>query len=272
MENVTTIMEKVVAIGLDYGPKLLGAILLLVVGLWIIKGIGRWLARLMGKANIDDSLRPFLRTLVTALLKTLLIISVLVMIGIEMTSFIAILAAAGLAVGMALSGTLQNFAGGVMILLFRPFKVGDFIDALGYKGSVKEIQIFNTILTTPDNVTIILPNGGLSGSAMTNYSTQSTRRVDMTFGIGYDDDIDKAREILKNLIASDERILKDPEPFIAVSELADSSVNFVVRVWAKASDYWGVFFDMQENVKKKFDDKGVSIPFPQTDVHVHQAV
>jgi small conductance mechanosensitive channel len=187
-----------------------------------------------------------------------------------MTSFIAILAAAGLAVGMALSGTLQNFAGGVMILLFRPFKVGDYINALGYSGTVKEIQIFNTILTTPDNVTIILPNGGLSGSAMTNYSTQATRRVDLTYGIGYDDDIDKAREILKNLIAGDKRILKDPEPFVAVSELADSSVNFVVRVWVNSSDYWGVFFDMQETVKKRFDDNGVSIPFPQTDVHVHQ--
>jgi small conductance mechanosensitive channel len=271
MENVTVYADKAIEIAMDYGPKLIGAILLLVIGLWIIKIFSRWLRKIMVKANIDESLQPFLRSLITALLKALLIISVLVMIGIEMTSFIAILAAAGLAVGMALSGTLQNFAGGVMILLFRPFKVGDFIDALGYKGTVKEIQIFNTILTTPDNVMIILPNGGLSGSAMTNYSAQPTRRVDMTFGIGYDDDIDKARNLLTGLIDNDQRIIKDPEPFIAVSELADSSVNFVVRVWVNASDYWGVFFDMQENVKKNFDNQGVSIPYPQTDVHLHQS-
>jgi small conductance mechanosensitive channel len=157
-----------------------------------------------------------------------------------------------------------------MILIFKPFKVGDFIDAQGHMGTVKEIQIFNTILTTPDNVTIILPNGGLSGSAMTNYSTQPTRRVDMTFGIGYDDDIDMARKTLNDIIKSDSRIFKDPEPFIGISELADSSVNFVMRVWVNASDYWGVFFDMQENVKKTFDNKGISIPYPQTDLHLHQ--
>lgn len=271
MENVTDYTDKAIEIAINYGPKLIGALLLLVIGLWVIKILRRGLGKMMVKANMDASLQPFLKSLISAILKTMLIISVLVMIGIEMTSFIAILAAAGLAVGMALSGTLQNFAGGVMILLFRPFKVGDFIDALGYKGTVKEIQIFNTILTTPDNVTIILPNGGLSGSAMTNYSAQPTRRVDMTFGIGYDDDIDKAKKLLNGLINNDERIFKDPAPFIAISELADSSVNFVVRVWVNASDYWGVFFDMQEKVKKDFDNQGVSIPYPQTDVHLHQS-
>ena len=271
MEKATDYADKAIEIAIDYGPKLIGALLLLVIGLWIIKIFRRGLGKMMVKANMDESLQPFLKSLITALLKTLLIISVLVMIGIEMTSFIAILAAAGLAVGMALSGTLQNFAGGVMILLFRPFKVGDYINAQGHSGTVKEIQIFNTILTTPDNVTIILPNGGLSGSAMTNYSMQPTRRVDMTFGIGYDDDIDKARKLLNGLIENDKRILKDPEPFIAVSELADSSVNLVVRAWVNASDYWGVFFDMQEKVKKDFDNQGVSIPYPQTDVHLHQS-
>ena len=200
----------------------------------------------------------------------MLFISVLGMVGIQMTSFIAILGAAGLAVGMALSGTLQNFAGGVMILLFKPFKVGDFIDAQGHMGSVKEIQIFNTILTTPDNKTIIIPNGGLSTSSMTNFSTEPLRRVDWTFGIGYGDSIDQARKVLKELADADSRILKDPEVFIGVSALADSSVNFAVRAWVKAEDYWGVFFDMNENVYNTFNKEGINIPFPQMDVHVHK--
>lgn len=191
------------------------------------------------------------------------------MLGVEMTSFVAILAAAGLAVGMALSGTLQNFAGGVMLIIFKPFKVGDVIDAQGYIGSVKEIQIFNTILKTPDNKTIIIPNGGLATSSMTNFSTEATRRVDFTFGIGYDDDIDKSRAVIEGLIKADSRIFTDPAPVIVVSELADSSVNFTVRVWANSGDYWGIFFDLTEQVKKAFDKEGISIPYPQTDVHVH---
>jgi len=187
-----------------------------------------------------------------------------------MTSFIALIGAAGLAVGMALSGSLQNFAGGVMILLFKPFKAGDFIEAQGYSGVVKEIQIFNTLLTTPDNKIVILPNGGLSGSSMVNYSALPTRRVDFSFGTGYNDDIDQAKEVLQKIIDSDTRILKDPEAFVAVGELADSSVNFTVRVWVNAADYWGVYFDMQEKVKKEFDANNLSIPYPQTDVHLHK--
>lgn len=228
------------------------------------------IVRSMTKKDVEPSLRQFLKSLLSMLLKVLLFIAVISMLGIEMTSFVAILAAAGFAVGMALSGTLQNFAGGVMIILFKPFKVGDFIEAQGYTGTVKEIQIFNTILKTPDNKTIIIPNGGLSTGSLTNFSTEPQRRVDFTFGIGYEDDIDKARNIIMGLIAKDERILKDPAPFVAVSELADSSVNFVVRVWANAADYWGIYFDMTENVKKAFDKEGISIPYPQTDVHVHQ--
>jgi len=219
---------------------------------------------------MDESLKPFLKGLVGMLLKALLFISVLGMIGIEMTSFIAILGAVGLAVGMALSGTLQNFAGGVMILIFKPFKIGDFIEAQGYMGVVKEIQIFNTIVTTPDNKTIIIPNGGLSTSSMINYSTEEERRVDWTIGIAYGDDVDKARAVIKRLCDEDSRILKDPEVFIAVSELADSSVNFAVRAWVKAPDYWGVFFDLNENVYKTFGKEGLNIPFPQMDVHVHK--
>jgi small conductance mechanosensitive channel len=206
--------------------------------------------------------------IISILLKIMLVISVLGMVGVEMTSFIAILGAAGLAVGLALSGTLQNFAGGVMILIFKPFKVGDLLEAEGYLGTVKEIQIFNTILVTPDNKTIIIPNGGLSNSSMTNYSTQELRRVDWTFGIAYGDDADKAKMVIKRLCDEDSRILKDPEPFIALSALADSSVNFAVRAWVNSGDYWGVFFDMNEKIYKTFAKEGLNIPFPQMDVHM----
>jgi small conductance mechanosensitive channel len=191
------------------------------------------------------------------------------MLGIAMTSFIAILGAAGLAVGMALSGTLQNFAGGVMILLFKPFKVGDFIEAQGFMGSVKEIQIFVTILTTGDNKTIIIPNVGLSNGSMINFSTQENRRVDWVFGIGYGDDVNKAKGIIREILESDERVMKDPAVFIALGAMADSSVNLTVRAWVNATDYWGVFFDTNEKVYNDFNAGGINIPFPQMDVHVH---
>ncbi|MEP2445835.1 MAG: mechanosensitive ion channel domain-containing protein [Balneola sp.] len=255
----------------SYGPNLLKAIAVLVLGLWVVKMIGSFVKKVLNKSNVDPSLQGFLRTLVTITLKIMVYITALGMLGVEMTSFIAILGAAGLAVGLALSGTLQNFAGGVMILFFKPMKVGDFIEAQGHSGTVKEIQIFVTILTTPDNKTIIIPNGPLATSSMTNYSTQPTRRVDWTFGIGYGDDVDKAYEVLKRLIDADERILREPEPFFAVKELGDSSVNFAVRAWVNAPDYWAVFFRMNEEVYKTFDKEGLSIPFPQTDVHLHKA-
>ncbi len=271
MENldVDKILNIISELAIKYGLRLLLAIITLFIGLWIIKIIIKAIVRTMEKKDIDITLTKFLRSLLSMLLKILLIISVISMLGVEMTSFIAILTAAVLSVGMALSGTFQNFAGGVMLVLFRPFKVGDYIEAQGYTGTVKEIQIFNTVLTTPDNKTVIIPNGGLSTNAMTNYSNEPTRRVDFTFGIGYDDDIDKARTVIKGIINSDERILKDPKPFIAVSELADSSVNFVVRVWVNSADYGGVLFSMPENIKKAFDKEGISIPFPQTDVHLY---
>jgi len=190
------------------------------------------------------------------------------MVGIAMTSFVAILGAAGLAVGMALSGTLQNFAGGVMILLFKPYKPGDFLEAQGYMGVVQEIQIFNTILLTPDNRKVIIPNGGLSSSSMINYSAMETRRVDFSFGVGYSDDIDKSRQVILDEIAKLPYVLKDPAPFVMVGELADSSVNFTTRVWVKGEDYWTCFFELTENVKKAMDANNISIPFPQTDVHL----
>ena len=267
--NLSEIMTVVTDLAVKYGLKLLLALVTLIIGLWIIKGIMKAIGRNMEKKDVDATVRQFVSSLLSMLLKVMLVIAVISMVGVKMTSFVAILAAAGFAIGMALSGTLQNFAGGVMLIIFKPFKAGDFIEAQGYTGTVKEIQIFNTILKTPDNKTIIIPNGGLSTSSMTNFSTEPQRRVDFVFGIGYDDDIDKARVIIDGLIASDERILKDPAPFVAVSELADSSVNFVVRVWANAGDYWGIYFDMTEKVKKAFDKDGISIPFPQTDVHVY---
>jgi small conductance mechanosensitive channel len=270
MENMDKYIEILREFVMSYGLKILGAIIALIIGLWIIRILTRTLSKVMDKRDVDPSLRGFLRSLFSITLKILLFISIASMVGIAMTSFIAILAAAGLAVGMALSGTLQNFAGGVMILLFKPFKVGDFIDAQGHMGSVNEIGIFNTILKTPDNKTIIIPNGGLSNGSMVNFSTEPQRRVDMTFGIGYGDEVDKANDAIMSIINADERILKDPEPFVAVSELADSSVNFVVRVWVNASDYWGVYFDMHKSIYNTFNKEGINIPFPQMDVHLHQ--
>jgi len=264
------ILDQVTQLGLDYGPKVLGAIVVWIIGSWVVKAIVSVLGKTMTKTKTDPSLKPFLQGLAGGLLKVMLVITVLGMLGIEMTSFIAILGAAGLAVGMALSGTLQNFAGGVMILIFKPFKIGDVIDAQGFVGSVKEIQIFNTIMKTPDNKTIIIPNGGLSSGSMTNFSTEATRRVDWTIGVGYGDDLDKARAVIKQLCDEDSRILKDPEVFIAVAELADSSVNFTVRVWVNAADFWGVYFAMNENVYKTFPKEGLNIPYPQMDVHIQK--
>jgi small conductance mechanosensitive channel len=262
------IITTVITYSVDFGYRLAGAIVALIIGLWIIKLLTKGLSALMKARELDQSLQPFLRSLLNITLKALLVVSVLSMLGIEMTSFIAILGAAGLAVGMALSGTLQNFAGGVMILVFKPFQVGDVITTQGHTGSVFEIQIFNTVLKTPDNKHIIIPNGGLSTGSLVNFSKEKTRRVDWTFGIGYGDDLDKARAVLLNIIKEDSRINKDPEPFVAVGELADSSVNFTVRVWVDATNYGGVLFDMNEKVYKVFNKEGINIPFPQMDVHI----
>jgi len=251
-----------------YGLDLIFAILTLVVGLWIVKLIMSVVKRGLDRGATDETLKGFIVSFLSILLKIMVYITALGMLGVEMTSFIAILAAAGLAVGLALSGTLQNFAGGVMILFFRPFRTGDFIEAQGHMGSVKEIQIFVTILTTPDNKTVIIPNGPLATESLTNFSRQPTRRVDWTFGIGYGDDLDKAYEVLKRLLSEDSRILEDPEPFMALKELGDSSVDITVRAWVNSADYWGVFFRMNEEVYKTFDKEGLSIPFPQRDVHI----
>lgn len=261
--------DKIVDLILFYGPKLVGAILVWIIGSIVIKTIVKAVEKILTNREIDVSLRPFLRGIVSSLLKVMLVISVLGMLGIEMTSFVAILGAAGLAVGMALSGTLQNFAGGVMILIFKPFKNGDVIEAQGHVGCVSEIQIFNTILKTPDNKTIIIPNGGLSNGSMVNYSSEEKRRVDWSFGIAYGDDTSKAKEVMLKLMKEDSRILTTPdEPFVAVSELGDSSVNFAVRAWVKGEDYWSVFFEMNEKIYNTFGKEGLNIPYPTMDVNV----
>tara|TARA_R110002073_G_scaffold248918_1_gene411736 strand:- start:403 stop:1212 length:810 start_codon:yes stop_codon:yes gene_type:complete len=259
---------ELTAMAIPYGIKLLTALATLLIGLFIANMLISLVKKLMNKGSVDPSLVTFLSSMIGILLKVMVYITALGMLGVEMTSFIAILGAAGLAVGLALSGTLQNFAGGVMILFFKPYKVGDVIEAQGYLGSVKEIQIFVTILTTPDNKTILIPNGPLATGSMINYTTQATRRVDWEFGISYGDDVDKAYAQLTKLIEADERILKDPAPFMALKTLADSSVNIVVRVWVNSPDYWAVFFKMNEDVYKTFGDAGLSFPFPQMDVHL----
>lgn len=270
MDKISEYSDKIAELVIFYGPKLIGAIITLVVGLWVIKIITKRVGKVFDKRGIDPSLRPFLTGLISTLLKVFLIVSVLSMIGIAMTSFVAIIGSVGLAIGLALSGTLQNFAGGVILLILKPFKVGDWIDAQGYSGTVNSIQIFNTILKTPDNKTIIIPNGKLSTESLVNYSTESTRRVDTVFGIGYGDDIDKARKILMEIFEADERIFKDPAPFVQVTELADSSVNLATRVWCNSGDYWGIKMETMEKVYNQFNAQGISIPFPQMDVHVQK--
>lgn len=244
-------------------PKLLLAIVVLLIGLWLIRLVVKAVKKMLENASMEISLQNFLTGLVSVLLKALLLISVASMIGIATTSFVAILGAAGLALGLALQGSLANFAGGVLLLLFKPFKVGDFINAQGYAGTVHEIQIFNTILKTPDNKTIIIPNGPLSNSTIVNMSTEAQRRVDLSFGINYDNDIQKAKAIFTKIADSDARILKKPAPEFLVSDLAESAVNLEVRLWCKTNDYWNVFYDTKEKVKLAFDKEGISAPIPR---------
>lgn len=270
MIDFKEIWSKIVEHVLLYGPQLVTAILTLIIGLWIINTMMKVLFKKIPKDKVDVTLVQFLRSIFGIALKVLLWITVISMLGVKMTSFVAILGAAGLAVGLSLQGSLANFAGGVLIMLLRPFKVGDFIETSGYLGTVSRIQIFNIILLTPDNKTVILPNGQVSNSSLTNFSAEPLRRVDMTFGISYGDDLKKAKSILNDIIKADSRILAEPAPQVAVSALGDSSVDFVVRVWCNTPDYWAIFFDMQEKVKLEFDSQGISIPFPQSDVHLYQ--
>lgn len=251
-----------------FGIKLVAAIVVLLLGRWVIKLIKKALTKVMTRRKMDPSLSSFLMSLVSVLLTFFLIMAIIGIMGINTSSLVALLASAGLAIGMALSGTLQNFAGGVMIMLFKPFKVGDFIAAQGYEGVVNEIQIFNTHVLTPDNKEVILPNGSLATGVMTNFSKQGTRRVDWSFSIAYGDDYDKAKSLLLRLCDEDGRIQKTPAPFVELGKLNNSSVDITVRVWVDAADYWAVFFSMNEKVYKTFATEGLNIPFPQMDIHM----
>ncbi|MDN3494178.1 mechanosensitive ion channel family protein [Winogradskyella bathintestinalis] len=247
---------------IEFGPKVIGAIIIWIIGSWVIKMLLSGTKKAMNKGNYDESLRKFLLNLINWTLKIVLIIVVLGTVGVETTSFAAVIAAAGLAIGLALQGSLGNFAGGVLIMIFKPFKIGDYIKAQGESGTVKEIEIFTTKLSTPDNKEIIIPNGSLSNGNIVNYSTEATRRVDFTFGVGYDSDIKRTKEVIMSVINEHDLILRDPAPAINVSELADSSINFFTRVWVNSGDYWTVKFDVIERTKEALDAAGIDIPYP----------
>ena len=265
------LLETLQTTGVEFGINLITALLIFFVGRWIVSIVVKALRNLMHKSSVDPTLERFICNLVRISLLVVVIIAAIGQLGVQTTSLLAVMGAAGLAVGLALQGSLSNFAAGVLIVLFRPYKVGDYVEAAGVAGTIEEVQILTTVMKTPDNKRIIVPNSQIMGSIITNYSANDTRRVDMTFGVSYSDDLDLVHKELRALVDADERILKDPEVTIKVHSLADSSVNFIVRPWVKTADYWGVYFDLTENVKKRFDAVGISIPFPQQDVHLHKA-
>jgi small conductance mechanosensitive channel len=265
------LLETLQTTGVDLAINIVTALVIFFVGKWAANLVTRAIRTLMQKQQVDKTLETFVGNLIRMVLMVFVVIAAISAVGIQTTSLIAVIGAAGLAVGLALQGSLSNFAAGVLIVLFRPYKVGDFIEGGGVSGSVVSVQILQTILKTGDNKQVIVPNSQIMGSIITNYSANDTRRVDMVVGVSYDDDLDKVRKTIEELVAADDRILDDPACTIAVSELADSSVNFVVRPWVNTPDYWGVMFDLTEAIKKRFDKEGISIPFPQRDVHVYQA-
>ena len=260
-------LQQLIDWGVSAGGRIIGAVIIFVVGRFLISFLRKMLARLLAKRHVDASIQSFVKSLVNILLTILLIIAVIGKLGVETTSFAALLASAGVAIGMALSGNLQNFAGGLIVLLFRPFKVGDWIESQGVSGTVKEIQIFHTILTTGDNKVIYIPNGAMSSGVVTNYNTQTARRVEWIVGVDYGEDYDKVQQIVTDILAADKRILKDPAPFIALHALDASSVNVVARVWVNSADYWGVYFDINKAIYATFNEKGINFPFPQLTVH-----
>lgn len=265
--NLEQVIQQIITFCVDAGKSILLAAVIFIAGRFLISVINRLVAQMMERRKIDATIQSFLRSFINILLTILLLISVVSALGVNTTSFAALLASAGVAVGMALSGNLQNLAGGLIILLFKPYKVGDYVDAQGVSGTVKEIQIFHTVLVTPDNKIIYVPNGSLSSGSVTNYSLSQLRRVDWTVGVEYGTEIEKVRQTILDLIKKDGRILTEPAPFIALSALADSSVNITIRVWVKNEDYWGVFFDMNQNIYEVFNREGISFPFPQVTVH-----
>jgi small conductance mechanosensitive channel len=267
-EMVNDFIAKALNAGIDLGGRILAALIIFIIGKFLINWANRLFATMLQKRKVDASIQSFLKSIVNITLLVMLFLAVIGKLGIELTSFAALLASVGVAVGMALSGNLSNFAGGVIILVFRPYKVGDYIEAsTGASGTVTDIQIFHTVLTTPDNKVIFAPNGAMSGAVVTNYNRKETRRLQFIYGVEYGTDFELAKSTLLDIINKDSRILQDPAPFVELSALADSSVNITVRVWVNASDYWGVNFDMNKNVYATFNEKGISFPFPQLTVH-----
>lgn len=265
--EIDLLLKQLVSMGVEVGKSILLAIVIYIAGKFVIKLINKLIRRTLEHKNVDSTIQSFLKSFVSILLNVLLIITVISALGVNTTSFAALLASFGVAAGMALSGNLQNLAGGLIILLFKPFKVGDFVEAQGSMGTVKEIQIIHTILQTVDNKEIYLPNASLSSGSITNYSKMGTRRVDFTVNVEYGTDVEKVMNALKAIAESDERILKDPEPFYALSALAESSVNFTFRVWVNGADYWPVFFDLNKKIYEDFNRQAIKFPFPQLQIH-----
>jgi small conductance mechanosensitive channel len=266
--NANEILQKIYEYLATYGLKIIAAVAILIIGRWLAKLLSRLVRKGLVRADVDKTLVRFGESLCYIALLTFVVIAALATVGIYTTSFVAVVAAAGFAIGLALQGSLANFASGVLMLIFKPIKVGDFVEAGGAKGTVKEIGIFTTVLNSPDNVRIIVPNAKITGDNIMNYTANGTRRVDLVVGVSYDDDLKKSKQVIEEVLKADDRILPDPAYTVAVSELADSSVNFVVRPWTKAENYWDVYFDITQKVKVALDKNGITIPYPQQDVHI----
>lgn len=260
-------IEQIIILGTEAGKSILLAAIVAIIGYYIVRFINNMVARILERRNVEPTVQSFLKSFVNITLLILLILTVVSTLGVNTTSLAALLASAGLAIGMALSGNLQNLAGGIILLLFKPYKVGDYIEAQGVSGTVKAIQIFHTILTTPDNKELFIPNGALSSGNITNYSKNDLRRVDMVVSVEYGTDTEKVKQVTQELLRSDSRILKDPAPFVAVNELGDNGVFFSIRVWVNGSDYWNVFFDTNERIYNEFNKQGIGFPFPQIQIH-----
>ncbi len=267
--DTAEIINSITQIAADFGLRLLYAVLIIFVGRWVVKLLLKIIKSALEKTTVEETIRIFVANLLNSLLMVIIFIAAINQLGIETTSIIAMLGAAGLAIGLALQGSLANFAAGILIVIFRPYKVGDYIEAGSAEGTVLDIQIFSTVLKTPDNKVVVVPNGTIMDSSIINYTGQATRRVDIVASCGYEDDIDKVKDILKDILNQDERILEEPQPRIAVSELADNSINFIVRPWVNSSDVLSVKYSILEQIKKRFDEEGISIPYPQRDVHIY---
>ena len=270
--DIESILQRVYEYLAEYGFKVIGALIIFLIGRWLAKIVSRWIEAALVKSRVDKTLAKFVKNLSQIVLLVFVVMAALAPLGVETTQFAVVVGAAGLAIGLALQGSLANFASGFLMIIFRPFKVGDFIEASGVKGTVKEIQIFNTIVNTPDNIRVIIPNAQITGGNILNYTTNGTRRIDLVIGVSYEDDLKKAKRVIEVVLAGDDRVLKEPNPTVAVYELGDSSVNFVVRPWVKSEDYWDAYFDITSKVKLALDENGISIPYPQQDIHLKSGV